>query len=82
MGGKPQKFPLSRDPTPWATMVRSVPSRKWSSSRCRTWLLQTTAAYRLGAVDVAGQADDEVVGDGVHQVPEAGVAIQHIIQRG
>lgn len=63
-------------------MVRSVPSRKRSSSHGRTWLLQTAIAYRLGAVDVAGQADDEVVCDGVHQVPEAGVAIQHIIQRG
>lgn len=34
-----------------------------------------------GALDVSGQADDEVVGDGVHQVPEAGVTVQHVIQR-
>ena len=33
-------------------------------------------------MDVAGQADDEVVRDGVHQVPEAGVAVQDVIQRG
>lgn len=66
----------------WATMVRSVPSRKRSSSHRRIWMLQTTTAYRLGAVDVTGQADDEVVCDRVHQVPEAGVAIQHVIQRG
>lgn len=35
--------------------------------------------YRLGTVDVACQADDEVVCDGVHQVPEAGVAIQNVV---
>ena len=33
-------------------------------------------------MDVAGQADDEVVRDGVHQVPEAGVAVQNVVQRG
>lgn len=33
-------------------------------------------------MDVSCQADDQVVGDGIHQVPEAGVAIQDIIQRG
>lgn len=44
--------------------------------------LRPQPPYRLGAVDVAGQADDEVVRDGVHQVPEAGVAVQNIIQRG
>lgn len=45
-------------------------------------MLQSTAAYRLGAVDIARQADDEVVCDRVHQVPEAGIAVQHIIQGG
>lgn len=37
--------------------------------------------YRLGAVDVSGQADDEVMCDGVHQVSEAGVAVQDVVQR-
>lgn len=38
-------------------------------------------AYRLGAVNVSRQADDQVVSDGVNQVTEAGVAVQHVIQR-
>lgn len=41
----------------------------------------SSASYRLGAVDVSGQADNQIVGDGVHQVSEAGVAIQHVVQR-
>ena len=44
--------------------------------------LRPRPPYRLGTVDVACQADDEVVCDGVHQVPEAGVAVQDVIQRG
>lgn len=42
--------------------------------------LRPQPPYRLGAVDVAGQADDEVMCDGVHQVPEAGIAVQNIVQ--
>lgn len=53
--------------------ARLPPSPSWPRSQL---------PYRLGAVDVAGQADDEVVCDGVHQVPEAGVAVQNVIQRG
>ena len=54
-------------------MPASHPRPGW----LRPWL-----AYRLGAVNIAGQADDEVVRDGVHQVPEAGVAVQDVVQRG
>lgn len=65
-------------------MVRPMLSRKGPATHPRTGtgVLQTTTAYRLGAVDVACQTDNEVVCDRVHQVPEAGIAIQHIIQGG
>lgn len=63
-------------------MVKSALSRKGPTPHPRTGVLQTTTAYRLGAVDIACQADDEVMCDGVHQVPEASVAVQHVIQGG
>lgn len=43
--------------------------------------VRKVTTYRLGAVDVSGKADDQVVCDGVDQVSEAGVAIQNVIQR-
>lgn len=43
--------------------------------------MRVCPAYRLGAVNVSRQADDQVVCDGVNQVTEAGVAVEHVIQR-
>ena len=39
-------------------------------------------SYRAWAVHVSRQADDQVVCYGVHQVPEAGIAVKNVIQRG
>lgn len=38
-------------------------------------------SYRLGAVDISCQADNQVMCDGVNQVSEAGIAVQYVIQR-
>lgn len=38
--------------------------------------------YRLWAVNIFGQANDEVMGNGIHQVAETGITVQNIVQRG
>ncbi len=42
----------------------------------------TEALYRLWAVNIFGQADNEVMGNGIHQVAETGIAVENIVQRG
>lgn len=61
----------------FAQIVVNVQLCPWDVSlqeQCRA------ASYCLGAVDVFGQADDQVMSDGINQVSEAGVAIQHVVQ--
>lgn len=43
-------------------------------------VVSESVSYRLGTVDVSSQADNQVVCDGVDQVPEAGVAVQDVIK--
>ena len=39
-------------------------------------------AHLLGALHLPGQAEQQVVGDGVHQVEEGRVLVQDVVQRG
>lgn len=36
--------------------------------------------YLFGALQVSGQAHEEVVGDGVHQVEEGGLLVEHVTE--
>lgn len=38
-------------------------------------------SYRFGTVDISCQADNQIMCDGVNQVSEAGVTVEHVIQR-
>lgn len=41
----------------------------------------TAGSYPFRTLQVAGEAEQELVGDGVHQVEKSGVLVQNVVQR-